>query len=72
MIPLNIIRMTILFQTITNFILQFIRIVLKVLSNYLRDQTELFIDNVNIKKLKRTYNSQELATKIGCYMLEHI
>ena len=38
----------------------------------MRDQAEPFLDDVGIKGPKTTYNNEELALKIRCYVVEHI
>ena len=72
MTPLGLIIMTSLLQGATNSVAQFVRIVLKVLADHLRDRAELFLDDVGIKGPKTTYNNEELAPGIWRYVVEHI
>lgn len=65
-------RLTILAQGATYLITQFVRIVLKILAQYLRDQAKFFLDNVGVKEPKTTYNKRELAPEIRQYMVKHI
>lgn len=55
--PLSFMKMTSLPQRATNSVMQFVRIILKVLNNYLRDQAKLFLDNIGIKGPKTTYHN---------------
>ena len=51
---------------------QFVKIVLKILTPYLRDQTKPFLDNVGVKRPKTTYNNKELVPRIRRYVVEYI
>lgn len=53
-------------------IVQFVRIILKILASYLHDQTKLFLDNLRVKGPKITYNNEKLVFKIRCYVVEYI
>lgn len=65
-------RITTLAQGAINLIAQFVRIVFKILTSYLRNQAKLFLNNVKIKKPKITYNNKKLAPRIRQYVVEHI
>lgn len=64
MILLGLVRIITLFQRVTNSVTKFIRIVLKVLGDYLHDWAKPFWDNISIKKPKTTYNNQDLVYRI--------
>ena len=69
---LDVMQMTILSQSVTNLVAQFVRIVLKILGLYLYDQVKVFLDDMVIKRPKTTYNNENMATDIKQYVFEHI
>ena len=64
MTSIGLIKMTTPPQGATNSVAQFVRITLKVLSDHLRNQAELFLDDLGIKTPKTMNNNQELAPRI--------
>ena len=69
---LGLMRMTMLAQGATNLVIQFIKIVLKILALHLRDRAKPFLNDVGVKRPKTIYNNEELALGIRQYMIEHI
>lgn len=69
---LDLIKMTILPSGATNSIAQFVKIAFKILSDHLHNWAEFFLDNIDIKRPKTTYNNQKLVSKIWRYMIKHI
>ena len=72
MIPLSLMKKIILPQGATNLVAQFVKITFKILADHLRDQAELFLDDVGIKGPKTTYNNEEFTPEIRRYVVEHI
>ncbi len=72
MTPLSFMRMITLAQGATNWVAQFVRIVLKILAPHLRSHAKLFLDDVGLKGPKTTYNNEELASEIRRYLVEYI
>lgn len=72
MTSLKFMQMTTLAQDTTNLVAQFVRIVLKILAPYLRNQAKLFLDNMAVKGLKITYNNEKVAPGIRRYVFKHI
>lgn len=72
MTSIGLIKMTTPPQGATNSVAQFVRITLKVLSDHLRNQAELFLDDLGIKTPKTMNNNQELAPRIWRYLVKHI
>ncbi len=64
MTPLGLMRMTTLAQSATNSVAQFVRTVLKILAPHLRDPAKPFLDDVEVKRPKTTYNNEDLAPGI--------
>ncbi len=70
--PLRLMRMTTLPQGATNSVLQFVRIVIKILVAHLRDRAKQFLDDWRVKEPKTTYNNEEVPLGIWRYILEYI
>ena len=56
----------------TNSVAQFVQIVTKILQNHIPDMPRQFVDDVEVKNPKMTYNNKEVALGIRRFMLEHI
>lgn len=69
---LGLMRMTTLSQRATSLVIQFVKIVFKVLGDHLRNQAKHFLDNVGIKKPKIMYNNEEFAPGIWHYVIGYI
>lgn len=72
MTPLRLIQMITLAQATTNLVIQFMRIVLKILVLCLQNQAKLFLDDMEIKGPKIICNNKELVPGIRWYVVEHI
>ena len=72
MTPLSFMQMTTLFQGATNFVAQFVQIILNILASYLQDQAKPFLDNLEAKGPKTKYNNKEIAPGIKRYIFKHI
>lgn len=60
-------------QSTTNLVLQFDRIILKILATHLHNWTLLFLDNVGIKDPKTIYiNNEKLVLGIRSYIIKYI
>lgn len=53
-------------------IVQYVKIMLKILTPYLYDQVKPFLDNIEIKGPKTIYNNKKLVLGIRQYVVEHI
>jgi hypothetical protein len=72
MIPLGFLKQTTILQGVTNSIAQFVRIVTKILEKHIPHVYLPFINNIDVKDLKTTYNNEEVIPRIRRYILEHI
>lgn len=70
--PLDFMRMTTLAQDTINWTAQFVMIVFKILTPYLRDWDKFFLDNMGIKGSKTTCNNKKLVPGIRQYVIEYI
>jgi hypothetical protein len=71
-ILLGFLRQTIILQKITNSIAQFVQIVTKILKKYIPHVYLSFIDDIDVKESKTTYNNEKVIFRIRKYILEHI
>jgi hypothetical protein len=69
---IKLLRMTILSMRAINSVAQFIRIVMKILIDYILEVARSFLDDIEIKNSKTKYNNEEVASSIRRYILEHI
>jgi hypothetical protein len=63
--------MTIL-QRATNSIIQFVRIVIKILKKHIPLVYLPFMNDIGVKKPKTTYNNEKVIPEIRKYILKHI
>lgn len=56
--------MSTLAQSTTNLVVQFVKIVLKILALYLRNRALPFLDDIKVKDPKIMYNNKKPALKI--------
>jgi hypothetical protein len=71
-IPLGLFKQTIILQKIINSIAQFVRIVTKILKKYIPHVCLPFMNNINIKGPKTTYNNKKVVFRIRKYILKYI
>jgi hypothetical protein len=72
MISLGLLKQTTILQKATNSIAQFVRIVTKILKKHIPHVYLPFINNINIKGPKTTYNNKKIIPGIRKYILKHI
>jgi len=68
---LELLRMTRLSQDTINLVVQFVKIVIRILKNFF-DKCCLFVNNINVKKFKSNYNNKKIVLKIRLFVLKHI
>lgn len=69
---LGLMQIITLVQGAINLVVQFVKIVLKILVLYLYNRAKFFLDNVAIKEPKTIYNNKKVAPGIRQYFFEHI
>jgi hypothetical protein len=72
MTPLGLLRHTTLPQGATNSVVQFVRIVTKVLQDWIPDDCWPFIDDIGVKGPTSDYDMEESVPGIRRYVKEHI
>ena len=70
--PLELLRIIILPQGVINSVIQFVRVMTKILENFISEICWPFIDNIRVKGSKILYNNEEIEPGIKRYILEHI
>jgi hypothetical protein len=69
---IELLRMTTLSMRAINSVAQFVRIIMKILIDYISDVARSFLDDIEIKNSKTKYDNEEVASSIRRYILEHI
>jgi hypothetical protein len=55
-----------------NSVAQFVRIIIKILIDYILDVARFFLDNIEIKNSKTKYDNKKIAFNIRRYIFKHI
>jgi hypothetical protein len=71
-ILLGLFKQTTILQKVTNLIAQFVRIITKILKKHIPHVYLSFMDDINIKRPKTTYNNEKIVFGIRKYILKHI
>jgi hypothetical protein len=72
MTSIKLLRITILLMRAINSVAQFVRIIMKILIDYILDVARSFLDDIEIKSSKIKYDNEEVTFDIRRYILEHI
>jgi hypothetical protein len=55
-----------------NSIIQFVRVVNKIIVDHVFHHALLFVDDIEVKKLKIKYNNEFILSEIRRYVMKHI
>ncbi len=69
---LDLMKMMTIFIKTTNSIIQFYRVINKIIVDYVSHHDFFFIDNIEVKKLKIKYNNEFILFEIRRYVIKHI
>jgi len=58
-------------QDVINFVAQFVRIIIKILKNFL-DICRFFLNDIEVKESKTIYDNAEITSKMHQFILKHI
>ncbi len=58
-------------QDVINFITQFVKIIIKILKNFL-EICRSFLDDIEVKRLKKIYDNAKITSEVYQFMLKHI
>lgn len=72
LIPFDLIQKTNFAQGEVSFVGQFVEILFKIQATYLQDWGRIFLNDVEIKSQKTTWNKKEWKLKIWHFIIKHI
>jgi hypothetical protein len=72
MISLDLMKMTTIFMKTINFVIQFVRIINKIIVDHIFHHALSFVNDIELKKLKTMYNNEFILFKIRRYVMKHI
>ncbi len=72
MTSFNLMKMTTIFMKAINFVIQFDRIVNKIIVDHVFHHTLSFVNDIEIKESKITYNNEFILSEIQRYVMKHI
>jgi hypothetical protein len=72
MTSLDLMRMTIIFMKAINSVTQFVRVINKIIVDHVFHHAFLFVNDIEVKELKITYNDEFILSEIRRYVIKHI
>jgi hypothetical protein len=72
MTSLDLMKMITIFMKTINFVTQFVRIINKIIVDYVFHHALLFVNDIKMKKSKTTYNNEFILSEIRRYVMKHI
>jgi hypothetical protein len=72
MISLDLIKMTTIFMKTINFVIQFVRMINKIIVDHVFHHALSFINDIKVRKSKTMYNNEFILFEIRRYVMKHI
>ncbi len=72
MISLDLMKMTIILMKAINFVTQFVRMINKIIVDHVSHHALSFVDDIEVKESKTTYNNEFILSEIRRYVMKHI
>ncbi len=72
MTSLDLMKMITIFMKAINFVTQFVRMINKIIVNHVFHHALSFVDDIEMKKSKITYNNEFILSEIRRYVMKHI
>jgi hypothetical protein len=72
MISLDMMKMTTIFMKAINFVIQFVRVNNKIIVDHVFHHAFSFVNDIEVKKSKITYNNEFIFSEIRRYVMKHI
>jgi alpha-D-ribose 1-methylphosphonate 5-triphosphate synthase subunit PhnL len=72
MISFELMRMIIIFMKAINFVTQFVRVINKIIVDHVLHHALSFVNDIEVKKSKITYNDEFIVSEIRRYVMKHI
>jgi hypothetical protein len=71
MTSLKLLQQTTLSQDVINFVAQFVKIIIKILKNFL-DINKFFLNDIEVKESKTIYDNAKITSEMHQFILKHI
>jgi hypothetical protein len=72
MISLDLMKMITILMNAINSMTQFVRVINKIIVDYVSHHALSFVDDIEVKKSKITYNNEFILFEIRRYVMKHI
>ncbi len=72
MISLDLMRMTTILMKAINFVIQFVRMINKIIVDHVFHHALSFVNDIEVKESKTTYNNKFILSEIRRYVMKHI
>jgi hypothetical protein len=72
MTSFDLMRMTTIFMKAINSVTQFVRMINKIIADHVFHHALSFVNDIEIKELKTTYNNEFILYEIRRYVMKHI
>jgi hypothetical protein len=72
MISLDLMKMTTIFMKTINFVTEFVRMINKIIVDHVFHHALSFVNDIEVKKSKMTYNNEFILSEIRRYVMKHI
>jgi hypothetical protein len=72
MTSLDLMRMTTIFMSAINSMTQFVRVINKIIADHVSHHALSFVNDIEVKESKITYNNEFILSEIRRYVMKHI
>jgi hypothetical protein len=72
MTSLDLMRMTTILMRTINSVTQFVRVINKIIADHVSHHALSFVDDIEMKESKITYNDEFIVSEIRRYVMKHI
>jgi hypothetical protein len=72
MTSFDLMKMITIFMKVINSVTQFVRMINKIIVDHVFHHAFLFVDNIEVKESKITYNNEFIFSEIRRYVMKHI
>jgi hypothetical protein len=72
MTSLDLMRMTTIFMSAINAMTQFVRVINKIIADHVSHHALSFVNDIEVKESKITYNNEFILSEIRRYVMKHI
>jgi hypothetical protein len=72
MTSFDLMRMTMIFMKAINSVTQFVRVINKIIADHVLHHALSFVNDIEVKESKITYNDEFIVSEIRRYVMKHI